>query len=139
MVDFGMQVLTERRRVRSGSRLIAADLRKADKCLKEMEEDKKWSQSSAFPTSSWAEYRSVLIGKLTREEFDDVAYAMVALDRMAEIREESQVEFGHEVELTDDEVINNIADLRASLAVTYNAVARLGDLKPVGSRIRERR
>lgn len=61
---------------------------------------------------------------------------MIAIEDFARIHERPEVKFGQTVELSSKTVADT-GNLRARAALAYNALAHIGELKQVGSRIVE--
>jgi hypothetical protein len=133
-VDLATRWATDRRLARTGARLVAADLRRADSYFKSIVEAGKWTETNRPHTSTWPEYRSVLVGRLDRQDFEVVTITMIAIEDMARLHERPEIKFGEVVKLPA-ETVEKISGLRGQLAQAYNALAGIGDLNPVGDRI----
>jgi hypothetical protein len=138
LVDWSIAERREQGLARTGARLVAADLRKADVMLGQMVKGGKWDRIQKLPTAGWGEYRAALAGRLGRSDFQVVTGSITALGSLNNlIPERPDFTGSHEVEL-EPETVKVIEDQRESMAKAYNALADLGDLDQVGARITQR-
>jgi hypothetical protein len=126
LVDYVLQRGRENRTARVGARLVRIDLAGAAGTLQFAVQEKKWHPFLGVTLPAWREYRAVLAGRLSDEEYKPVANAVLRLEQMEQqferILKAAPVV---EAENLSDEVIGNLRGLRNDIHQAFDALARL--------------
>ena len=137
LVDWFFNYRRERDLARAGARLVAADLAKADRQIRVAEETRKWSLEDLLPTSSWLEYKAILAVRLDKTDFEVVSRMVTLLKELDEIPSlENEAPLSYHT-FVNSETFAGLSVVRDELAVAYNALAGIGDLDRIGTRIAE--